>query len=84
MLRANKHEPIMVDLNNVVVHRKKEKYFDYSKKIIIDNLKEHKPDLVGINCIFASIFPDLLEFAKIIKTHSNISKHLFSSNRDFP
>ena len=56
VLRANNYEPIILDLNNVVVRNKKEKYLDYCKKVIIDNLNEHKPGLIGINCIFASVF----------------------------
>ena len=70
MLRANNYEPTIVDLNNAVVQNHKEKYLDYCKKIIIDNLNEHKPDLVGINCLFAGSFPDVLKFAKTIKSHS--------------
>ena len=70
VLRDNNHKPIILDLNNAVVYRKKNKYLDYCKKIIIENLDKHKPDLVGINCLFSGIFPDLLEFAKTIKSHS--------------
>ena len=70
MLRANNYEPIIVDLNNAVVHSQKEKYLDYSKKVIIDSLNEFKPDLVGINCLFSGTFPDVLEIAKTIKSHS--------------
>ncbi len=40
------------------------------EKIIIDNLNEHKPDLVGINCLFSGNLPDILKFAKTIKSHS--------------
>ena len=46
MLRANNHEPIIVDLNNAVVHNQKEKYLDYSKKVIIDCLNKSNPDLM--------------------------------------
>ena len=70
MLRANNYGPVIVDLNNQVVHNQKEKYFEYSKKIIIDSLNEHKPDLVGINCLFSGNFPDVLKFSRIIKSHS--------------
>lgn len=70
MLRANNCEPIIVDLNNSVVHRQKKKYLDYCKKVIVDSLNEHKPDLVGINCLFAGSFPDVLEYAKTVKSHS--------------
>ncbi|MDP7195019.1 MAG: cobalamin-dependent protein, partial [SAR202 cluster bacterium] len=70
MLRANNHTPIIVDLNNTVVHNQQTKYLDYCKKIIIDSLDEHKPDLVGINCLFSGAFPDVLEFAKTVKSHS--------------
>ena len=35
ILRANDYEPIIIDLNNAVVHSQKEKYLDYCKKIII-------------------------------------------------
>jgi len=70
ILRANNYEPIILDFNNAVVNSHKEKYFDYCKKIIIDNLNEHKPDLVGLNCLFSGVFPDLLELAKIVKSHS--------------
>tara|TARA_Y100000590_G_scaffold18275_1_gene21759 strand:+ start:21446 stop:22966 length:1521 start_codon:yes stop_codon:yes gene_type:complete len=70
MLRANNHEPIIVDLNNSTVHNQKEKYLDYCKKIIIESLNEFKPDLVGINCLFSGVFPDVLEFAKTVKSHS--------------
>ena len=70
VLRANNYEPTILDFNNTVVDSHKEKYLDYCKKIIIDNLNKHKPDLVGINCLFSGIFPDVLEYAKIIKSHS--------------
>ena len=70
ILRANNYEPIIVDLNNSDVHKQKEKYLDYCKKIIIDSLNECKPDLVGINCLFSGTFPDVLKFAKTVKSHS--------------
>ena len=70
MLRANDYEPTIVDLNNTVVYSQGENYLNYCKKIIIDSLNECKPDLVGINCLFSGTFPDVLEFAKIIKSHS--------------
>ena len=35
MLRANNYEPIIVDLNNAVVHSQKEKYLDYCKKLLL-------------------------------------------------
>ena len=67
MLRANNHEPMIVDLNNSVVHNQKEKYLDYCKRIIIKSLNEFKPDLVGINCLFSGVFPDVLEFVLIFQ-----------------
>ena len=70
MLRANNHEPVIVDLNNAVVHSQQAQYLDYCKKIIIDSLNECRPDLVGINCLFSGVFPDVLEFAKTVKSHS--------------
>jgi radical SAM superfamily enzyme YgiQ (UPF0313 family) len=74
ILRVNNYEPIILELNNSVVDKQKEKYFDYCKKIIIDNLNKHKPDLVGINCLFSGVFTDVLELAKVIKFHSPHSK----------
>ena len=70
VLRANNYEPIVVDLNNAVVHEQKGDYLNYCKKIIIDKLNESKPDLVGINCLFSGNFQNVLEFAKTIKSHS--------------
>jgi radical SAM superfamily enzyme YgiQ (UPF0313 family) len=70
MLRSNDYEPVIIDLNNSVVHSQQENYLEYSKKIIIDSLNECKPDLVGINCLFSGTFPDVLEFAKTVKSHS--------------
>ena len=70
ILRANNHELSIVDLNNAEVHSKQAKYRDYCKKIIIDRLNKFKPDLVGINCLFSGTFPDVLEFAKTVKSHS--------------
>ena len=74
MLRANNYVPIIVDLNNSVVHKHNKNYLNYCKKIIIDSLNEYKPDLVGINCLFSGTFPDVLEFAKIVKSHSPHTK----------
>ena len=74
ILRANDYEPVIIDLNNSVVHSKKKKYLDYCKKIIIDSLNEHKPDLVGINCLFSGTFPDVLEFARTVKSHAPDTK----------
>ena len=70
MLRANDYEPLILDLNNITVHAQREKYFEYSKKTVIEALNEFKPDLVGINCLFSGTFPDVLEIAKTVKTHS--------------
>ena len=70
ILRANDYEPVIVDFNNNVVDKQKEKYLDYCKKVIIDNLNMHKPEFVGINCLFSGVFPDVLEFAKTVKSHS--------------
>ena len=70
VLKANDHEPLILDLNNIVVHSKGENYLEYSKKLIIDNLNKHKPDLVGLNCLFSGVFPDVLKFARIIKENS--------------
>mgnify|MGYP001296356739 FL=1 len=70
VLRANNHEPVILDLNNAIVHSKRKGYLEYCKKIIIENLEKHKPDLVGINCLFSGIFSDLLKFAETIKSHS--------------
>ena len=70
ILRANKYEPTIIDLNNSIVHAQGKEHLDYSKKIIIDKLNELKPDLVGINCLFSGSFHDVLEFAKLIKSHS--------------
>ena len=70
MLKANKFEPIILDLNNFAVHSQNEKYFEYCKKIIMDCIKEHEPALVGINCLFSGVFPDVLKIAKLIKSYS--------------
>jgi radical SAM superfamily enzyme YgiQ (UPF0313 family) len=70
ILRANNHEPVILDLNNAVVHSQKEKYLEYSKKMIIDCINETKPTFVGINCLFSGTFPDILDFARTIKSHS--------------
>ena len=74
ILRVNNHVPIIVDLNNSVVHsailKSRQHYLDYCKNIIIESLNEYKPDLIGINCLFSRVFPDVLEFAKTIKLHS--------------
>jgi len=69
MLRANQHEPVIIDLNNAVVHNQKKNYLDYCKKIILDGINKHKPELVGLNCLFSGVFPDVLEFAETIKSH---------------
>lgn len=70
MFRMNNDEPIIVDLNNSVVHAQKEKYMAYCNLIIKESLQKHKPDLVGINCLFSGVFPDVLEFAKTVKSYS--------------
>ena len=73
-LRVNNYKPIILDFNSAVVHNQKDKYLDYCKKIIIDNLKKYKPDLVGINCLFSGVFLDALKFAKTVKSYSPNSK----------
>jgi len=70
ILRSKNYEPTILDFNNAVVDSHKEKYFNYCKKIIIDNLNEHKPNLVGINCLFSGVFADVLKLAKVVKSHS--------------
>ena len=70
ILRANNYEVRILDFNNSEVHSKNEKYLDYSKDEITKSLNEFKPDLVGLNCLFSGSWPDVLEFAKLIKNHS--------------
>lgn len=70
ILRSNNYYPSILDLNNAEVHKQRENYLNYSKNIIINTLNKFKPDLVGLNCLFSGSFPDVLEFAKIIKDHS--------------
>ena len=70
ILRANNYEPIILDFNNAEVHKHRENYLDYCKKVITKSLDDCKPDLVGINCLFSGTFPDVLEFAKTVKSHS--------------
>ena len=53
-------------MNNAVVHSQKN-YLEYQKQLIIENLEKHKPDFIGLNCLFSGVFPDVLEFAKLIK-----------------
>jgi len=67
ILRANDHEPLLLDMNNAVVHSQRENYLEFQKKQIIENLEKHKPDMIGLNCLFSGVFPDVLEFAKLIK-----------------
>ena len=74
MLRSNDYDPVIVDLNNSTVHAQRENYLEYSKKIIIKSLNEHKPELVGINCLFSGTFPDVINFAQIVKSHSPDTK----------
>lgn len=70
ILRANGHEPLLLDMNNAVVHSQRGEYLNYQKKLIVENLKKYQPDFIGLNCLFSGVFPDVLEFAKIIKQNS--------------
>ena len=70
ILREHKFEPVLLDLNNAEVHEYGDQYMEYCKKCIIDKINEHKPELVGINCLFSGSFPYVLEYAKAIKEHS--------------
>ena len=38
--------------------------------MIVESINKHKPDFVGLNCLFSGVFPDVLEFARTIKKHS--------------
>ena len=49
----------------VVVRNAHQSHFNVN-----ENLNKTKPDLVGINCLFSGVFPDVLEFAQTIKSHS--------------
>ena len=40
ILRANKYEPFIVDFNSAAVHKQKDKYLDYCKKIITESLNK--------------------------------------------
>lgn len=70
ILRANSYEVRILDFNNSEVHSKKEKYLEYSKEEITKSLNEFNPDLVGLNCLFSGSWPDVLEFAKLVKNYS--------------
>ena len=62
ILRANDHEPLLLDMNNAVVHSQRENYLEFQKKQIIENLDKYKPDMIGLNCLFSGVFPYVLEF----------------------
>tara|TARA_Y100000031_G_scaffold155245_1_gene205313 strand:+ start:253 stop:1758 length:1506 start_codon:yes stop_codon:yes gene_type:complete len=68
-IRAKNHSPLILDFNNRLAHAAalKEDHIEYCKKIILKTIKEHKPELVGLNVLFSGTFPDVLEFAKEIK-----------------
>tara|TARA_Y100001970_G_scaffold197272_1_gene239957 strand:- start:1556 stop:3049 length:1494 start_codon:yes stop_codon:yes gene_type:complete len=70
ILRANNFEVRILDFNNSEVHSKNEKYLEFSKDEIIKSLNEFKPNLVGLNCLFSGSWPDVLEFAKLVKSYS--------------
>ena len=74
ILRFNDHKPTILDFNNSNVHKKRKKYLENCKKNIIENLDKLKPKLVGINCLFSQVFPDVLEFARLVKSHSPNTK----------
>ena len=72
ILRQYNHEPILLDFNNVETDEHRDNYIDYCKKVITKTIDEKKPDLVGINCLFSGAFPDVLEYARTVKSHSNL------------
>ena len=74
ILRANDYEPTILDFNNAKIHFQRERYLENCKKIITESLNKLKPDLVGINCLFSQVFPDVLEFARLVKSHSPDTK----------
>ena len=39
ILRANQHEPLLLDMNNAVVHSQKN-YLEYQKQLIIEKFRE--------------------------------------------
>ena len=61
-------------MNNAVVHSQKN-YLEYQKQLIIENLEKHKPDFIVL-IVYFHVFPDVLEFAKLIKKKILISKLL--------
>ena len=74
ILRANDYEPTILDFNNTQIHFNREHYLKNCKKIITESFNKLKPKLVGINCLFSQVFPDVLEFAKLIKSISPDTK----------
>ena len=70
ILRVNDYEATILDFNNSKIHFQRERYWEICKKIVTESLNKLKPDLVGINCLFSGVFPDVLEFAQTIKSHS--------------
>ena len=67
-LRANNHDPVLLDLNINSVHDQKDK-LEYCQAKILDHIKEHKPQLIGLGCLFSGAFATVLEFAKTIRSN---------------
>ena len=67
-LRANNHDPILLDLNINSVHEQADK-LQYSQAKILDYIQEYNPKLIGLGCLFSGAFGTVLEFAKTIRSN---------------
>ena len=67
-LRANNHEPILLDFNINSVHDQSDK-LEYCQAKILDYIQEYNPKLIGLGCLFSGAFGTVLEFAKTIRSN---------------
>jgi radical SAM superfamily enzyme YgiQ (UPF0313 family) len=66
VLRENKYNPILLDLNNREVHSQKDST-TYAIHTILETIRNSEPIFVGISCLFSGFFETVSLYAKHIK-----------------
>ena len=67
-LKAAGNKVNILDLKAVKVDKSatKSKYYE---NVLIDRIRNFRPDLIGTGCLFSGNFPDALYYSKILKNN---------------
>ncbi len=66
VLKQNGEEVKILDLRTIELNEA-DNFYNFYKNILITNISEFQPEIIGFGCLYSGNFPDILKFSEQIK-----------------